>query len=257
MKDKRHLDLGNSIGVVAIIIALLAFVLTPPFWVKIAVLSLSAVGFFYFFLKSHWTHTWNRVAQLSCAFVLSLLIASIAAPQLKEQWEGKPYCYAIIYSSMGPDGSVVGGKEVLAVVEELKDQPAQNVTVVAVDTTKHSVEFDPATVRQDSLPVVYPYFSGTHSPCRFTPTHICYGPAQLGKEYWITISVGNGEDTQERIQFTKKGECISFMRLKDQKVYIKNFLSPFDFFGGCLMSPPQMANNPGSGTEWTTECEAN
>lgn len=202
-----------------------------------------------------WEHGWLRT-RIRAAILLPL-IAIGAFLLARLAWPYRPFCYAIFYRSMGPDASVVGGKDVLALVEELSDLPATNVEVTIQELTGHPAEFDPKTVRRDFLPVVYPYFSGIHSSCRFTPTHLVYEPRDLGTEYWVTISVGNGEDTQERIQFTRKGQCISFMRLKDQKVYIKNYLSPFDDFGGCLMSPSEMAKNPKSGAEWTTACQAN
>lgn len=208
------------------------------------------------------TFTIRRGPRLQGA--LSLILGVVTVLFVYRGWANthpepleKPYCYAIFYRSMGPDGSVVGGKEVLGLVEELRDSPATNVTVTIQDWTGHPVgDFNPKTVRSDFLSVVYPYFTGVHSPCRFTPTHIIYDASELGKEYWVTISVGNGEETEERIKFTKEGQCISFMRVKDQKVYVNNYLSPFDPFGGCLMSEPEMAKDPKSGAEWKSACPA-
>ena len=194
---------------------------------------------------------------VSAIGVSCVLLMAAVAIWADHKFNERPYCYAIFYRTMGPDGSIVGGKEVLALVEELSDSPATNVNVTIQDWTGHPTDFDPKTLRSDFLPIVYPYFTGTHTACRYTPTHIVYEPGELGTEYWVTVSVGNGEDTKERIQFRKSDQCISFMRLKDQKVYIKDHLSPFDHFGGCLMSPSEMAKNPESGEEWTTACEAN
>lgn len=200
-----------------------------------------------------WEHGWIRTMRRRLTVLPAIAVGMFLLAWFS--WAkpiSEPYCYAVIYRSMGPDGSPSGGKEVLGLVEEVKDESAQKVTVTSWDVTRHLI--DSRAIREDFLPVVYPYFVGVGSPCRLTPTHIAYEPSEVGKEYQVTISVANGEDTEEHISFGKNGECITFGRLKDQKLYIKDHLSPFDDFGGCLMSPSQMAQNPKSGSEWKSSC---
>lgn len=249
----QHPALAGLLAAISLATAFSPKVSETATWIFIAVGVLFAIAMLQGIAeKLRWRKRWLVIGGVASVVLLIGYGCWLTGTKIQ-----KPYCYAVFYRSMGPDGSVVGGKEVLGLVEEIKDLPATDVTVTAQDWTGHPTEFDPKMLRRDLLRVVYPYFTGMHSPCRITPTAIVYEPRNLGTEYWMTISSGNGEDTQERIQFTKKGQCISFMRLKDQKVYIKNYLSPFDDFGGCLMGPSEMAKNPKSGAEWTIACQAN
>lgn len=82
----EHLNVGDSIGFAALIIGVLAVVLMPPFWLKIPLLLLSAVGCLVFLLKSHWTHVWPKVRQYLVAGVAILILGLIGIPQLVSQW---------------------------------------------------------------------------------------------------------------------------------------------------------------------------
>lgn len=154
-------------------------------------------------------------ALVALVCILSLMISAVVG---YEDWPQLPYCYAVFYSTPLPNGWV-GGPVDLGLVEEIKGLPATNVQVTAWDITSLRQPVDSKTVRGDFQPIVYPYFTGLYSACRINPTRLAY--TSLGKKYQITISVGNGETTEETVTFTDKGQCITLRRLKDAKIYIK------------------------------------
>jgi hypothetical protein len=84
---QRGLNLGDSIGLAALIFAMVAVILTPPLWLKAILLVLSGVGCFVFFNKSHWTNYWSSKRRYVGAVVVVVFLVGIGVPQLREQWK--------------------------------------------------------------------------------------------------------------------------------------------------------------------------
>jgi len=61
------LSLGDSIGLVALVVALITLAVTPPFGWRVGLLAASIIGFFIFSSKSHWTNGWSRRPQITLA----------------------------------------------------------------------------------------------------------------------------------------------------------------------------------------------
>jgi energy-coupling factor transporter transmembrane protein EcfT len=81
-----HYNLGDSIGLLAFIFAVVAVVLNFPLWAKALLLVASCVGIFVFGLKSHWTYRWPKWMSIVTASAFVFFLGSIAIPQLKVQW---------------------------------------------------------------------------------------------------------------------------------------------------------------------------
>ena len=86
---RSHLDLPNSIGVGSLLVTVVAVIITPPFLLKVALLALSSLGFFYFARKSHWTHSWPEWAKYGSALPTVGILCAIAIPQLTLQWRAE------------------------------------------------------------------------------------------------------------------------------------------------------------------------
>jgi hypothetical protein len=76
------LNVGDSIGLIALIFAGVSVAVTPPFALRIFLLLACPCGFFVFFRKTHWTHTWPEWGQACGTLVATLALASIGIPQL-------------------------------------------------------------------------------------------------------------------------------------------------------------------------------
>lgn len=84
------LSIGDSIGMGALVIALIAYAVTPPIWLRAVLLIASAAGFFVFCRKSHWTQPWKPRRQVILATVATLILGCIGVPQLLNQWKEEP-----------------------------------------------------------------------------------------------------------------------------------------------------------------------
>jgi len=77
-ESQGHWNFGDSVGVLALIFAILAVDLVPTPLFKFGLLLLAVVGIAYCLKKSHWTHTWppalKFVAWAFLAFVLSWIL---------------------------------------------------------------------------------------------------------------------------------------------------------------------------------------
>ena len=82
---------GDSIGLGAIILAAVSYVLTPPLYVRILMLSGSGILCFFFFQKSHWTYCWTKWIKYAAAALVVGGLFAIGIPQFISQWrEGHP-----------------------------------------------------------------------------------------------------------------------------------------------------------------------
>lgn len=89
-----HFNFGDSVGVLALIVAAIAMAISPPVSLRILLLAASAFGFLLFFHKSHWTHSWLPFNKISGALAATVLLGLIGIPQIISQWRGenpRPY----------------------------------------------------------------------------------------------------------------------------------------------------------------------
>jgi len=79
-------NLGDSLGGVGVVLALIAFVLNFPVIVKVALLGIAISCFTILARHSHWTHAWPKWLQGVAAAVFAIIVLIIGIPQLKKQW---------------------------------------------------------------------------------------------------------------------------------------------------------------------------
>jgi len=84
--QRGHLNIGDSIGIVSLVFAVVAVVVTPPLWLKALLLLVSSAGCFAFFNKSDWTHSWRWECRYGGASVAVAILAFIVIPQFRMQW---------------------------------------------------------------------------------------------------------------------------------------------------------------------------
>ncbi len=85
--DLNHFNRGDSVGVVALIVTVLAVVLTPPLWIKIPMLFAACIGCVFFTRRSHWTYKWPRRGQFVTALLIVVVIVVVGVPQFIAQWK--------------------------------------------------------------------------------------------------------------------------------------------------------------------------
>jgi hypothetical protein len=88
-RESGRLNFGDSVGFICLLIAVISVIITPPFWLKVPLLLLSAIGFFVFTRKSHWTHQWHWFYQTGSAFLIVVILGVVAVPQLATQWRNE------------------------------------------------------------------------------------------------------------------------------------------------------------------------
>ena len=88
-EDRGHWNFGDSVGVVALILGVLAVILVPPTWVKLPLLVVVAVGIGYCVRKSHWTHQWPTPWKVVTWIVCVVLLIWALVAQLDEELKAK------------------------------------------------------------------------------------------------------------------------------------------------------------------------
>lgn len=79
--------LGDSLGVLGVMLALIGFVLNFPVILRIALLVIAISLFAVLARRSHWTHEWPTWAQVVAAAVFAIAVLGIGIPQLITQWK--------------------------------------------------------------------------------------------------------------------------------------------------------------------------
>src|SRR5713226_3649653 len=87
--EKARLNFGDSVGLISLLLAVIFVIVTPPFWIKVPLLALSACGLFVFARRSHWTHSWHPLYQYGSVVILVAILAGVAVPQLAAQWRSE------------------------------------------------------------------------------------------------------------------------------------------------------------------------
>jgi hypothetical protein len=85
----KTLTLGDSIGVLAILLAVVPIFLTPPLYAKMLMLLGAIACGFIFMRKSHWTYSWHAVVQYGIASVFGLTLGVTSIPQFIVQWHSE------------------------------------------------------------------------------------------------------------------------------------------------------------------------
>ena len=85
-EQSSYLSFGDSLASVGLILMIVFIIFTPSLWWKVALLILCVPSFFVFARKSNWTHSWHWCFQYGCALLITIAVASAAAPQLMAQW---------------------------------------------------------------------------------------------------------------------------------------------------------------------------
>jgi len=83
----EHFNFGDSVGVAAFIVTVLAMAL--PLWLKTIMLTVGCLGCFVFARKSPWTHRWSRKMQHGSASIIVAIVVAIGIPQLIAQWRSE------------------------------------------------------------------------------------------------------------------------------------------------------------------------
>ncbi len=87
---------GDSIGLLALILAAVGMVATLPFLAKASLLLGSGVLWYWFVRKSHWTYSWPRAFQVLAALAGIGIIAVIGVPQLIAQWREEHTYFSVL-----------------------------------------------------------------------------------------------------------------------------------------------------------------
>jgi hypothetical protein len=92
LEDKpqnRQLNVGDSIGLGSLIVAILLVIVTLPLWLKAVLLILSSAGCFVFAHKSHWTHSWSAFWKSGSASIVVICLGLLGVPQLVTSVENR------------------------------------------------------------------------------------------------------------------------------------------------------------------------
>jgi len=79
------LNVGDSIGVVALVFAIFAFVVTPPVWLKLLLLIAAAIAIWFAVHLSHWTHSLKMSTRIILSGVASVALLLIGVSQIEDQ----------------------------------------------------------------------------------------------------------------------------------------------------------------------------
>jgi hypothetical protein len=76
---------GDSIGLIALVFAVIAFTVSPPAWLKLLLLVVAVIGVFVALRLSHWSYSWSRVRWVSTSLAISLVLLWIGGVQINGQ----------------------------------------------------------------------------------------------------------------------------------------------------------------------------
>jgi hypothetical protein len=76
---------GDSIGLIALVFAVIAFTVSPPAWLKLLLLVIAVIGVFVAVHFSHWSHSWSRVGRVSTSLAITLVLIWIGGVQINAQ----------------------------------------------------------------------------------------------------------------------------------------------------------------------------
>lgn len=88
---KPAYNLGDSLGLLGLILGGLAFLLKPPLWANLLLFLLCLLGCVVFVFSSHWTHSWRKNSKLVASFVTVVLLSVIGIPQFMAQAAAKAH----------------------------------------------------------------------------------------------------------------------------------------------------------------------
>jgi hypothetical protein len=90
-KESSPLNIGDSLGLLALLLGVFLVIVTPPLYLKIPLLFALCIAVFLFTGHSHWTHRWPKVRQRLVAAGTALLLSIIAVPQfISQRKTGQP-----------------------------------------------------------------------------------------------------------------------------------------------------------------------
>jgi len=102
--DHRHLNFGDTVAVVALVIALIAWTLIPSIYAKIGAVAVAALLLIYLSHRSHFSRKWTPLRKRWVAIVMVTVLAVAASAQLIPQWRGDQMLDAKDISSTPPAG---------------------------------------------------------------------------------------------------------------------------------------------------------
>jgi cell division septation protein DedD len=86
LPPKFRLPLGDSIGVVGLLIGVFLVIIVPPLMLKIFLFVGVCAGVFVFSRYSHWTHGWTKFKRRTVASIIAVALCIVAIPQFVSQW---------------------------------------------------------------------------------------------------------------------------------------------------------------------------
>jgi hypothetical protein len=158
--------------------------------------------------------------------VLIALLLSIGVGYV--DWPVKPYCYGFFARLPTQEDRW------FFLVADPTGIAALNVDVSVWDITNAKggpVDF--SKIKGELVPVIYP--AGATKPCGASVTHISVGAKEIGSNYQIMLSLGNGETVIEKLSVSPNGnQCLSVSREIDGHSFVSNMSPQFDRYGACV-----------------------
>jgi hypothetical protein len=106
-KEREPLGIGDSIGLVTLVVVLLGMALTLPVWFKALLLPAIVGGIFLFIRKSVWTANWKRLHQTLATLMLTALVGFVGVSQLTAEWRNEHSEIVLYYLGKELDGQTV------------------------------------------------------------------------------------------------------------------------------------------------------
>lgn len=86
-QEPTRLNIGDSIGLFALLFAVIAFIFTPPAWLKVALLLAATAGIAIALRFSHWTHGWNPAGKIALWITATAALLFGGIRQIDQQLE--------------------------------------------------------------------------------------------------------------------------------------------------------------------------
>jgi hypothetical protein len=98
---------GDSIGMLTLVVVMLNMVVTVPAWMKALLLLPIVAGIFFFIRRSVWTENWEEIHKWTAAAALSVLVLFVGISQAREQWRNEHSRIVLSYAGRILDGQKV------------------------------------------------------------------------------------------------------------------------------------------------------
>jgi hypothetical protein len=84
-RGRSGLNIGDSIGLISLVFAVIAFTLSPHVWLKTVFIVMAALGIVLAVRFSHWTYSWSWPRRFILSLLCALALIGIGVPQINDQ----------------------------------------------------------------------------------------------------------------------------------------------------------------------------